>query len=316
MKTPTMEERFPFFTDTSPLFEDETPPSIGKTPINPQQTAANNVVFLPIGQIFPEKSPTAPENHNKIIRLAESIKRYGILHPLTVRPISSEIGPIGYIIIDGNQRFCAARLSDCRKIPCIILSEDSKECEEAAILAKLKQKSLHMFDKARAFQHLLDHYHLTQEDLARKLRISQAAIANKLRLLQLSYTEQNEILQLGLTERHARAILRLKDTRERREILASLRARKLTVAATEALVESILTKKSPDLPPVTAYTPTEAPITGFVPQKFVLRDLQPLYTSIEKTLAIFRKTGASATCSHQETAEMVEICIKIPKIKC
>ena len=52
---------------------------------------------------------------------------------------------------------------------------------------------------------------------------------------------------------------------------------------------------------------------GVYPRKFALRDLRPLYNSIERTLAIFRKTGAPVHCSKTEDATGARIVIYIEK---
>ncbi len=55
------------------------------------------------------------------------------------------------------------------------------------------------------------------------------------------------------------------------------------------------------------------PPQGIRPRKFALRDLRPLYNSIEHSLSIFRKTGMRAECTHRESESGVEIVIMIPK---
>ncbi len=51
---------------------------------------------------------------------------------------------------------------------------------------------------------------------------------------------------------------------------------------------------------------------GIIPQKFAMQSLQPLYNSIERTLAIFRKSGRSAVMAHEEGPEGILITITIP----
>ena len=65
---------------------------------------------------------------------------------------------------------------------------------------------------------------------------------------------------------------------------------------------AVLTVLSPQTPP-----------KGCVPRKFAIPDLTPLYNSIERTLSIFRKTGASVSCMREEGTDGVRIIIEIPK---
>ena len=56
----------------------------------------------------------------------------------------------------------------------------------------------------------------------------------------------------------------------------------------------------------------EANFGDFSPRKFALQSLEPLYNSLEHTLAIFRKTGKSAVMSRAESEVGVFITIHIP----
>ena len=70
-----------------------------------------------------------------IISLADSIRLYGILQPLTVRKIRTE-GQYGtlYEIIAGERRFRAAKMIGFSTVPCILINVDSKKSAELAII--------------------------------------------------------------------------------------------------------------------------------------------------------------------------------------
>lgn len=343
------------------------------------KTSEEAQIFLRPEQIKSKAGQRRGQNTNSIIRLAESIKRYGIIQPLSVRKSGEERGFPVFELIDGEQRLRAAALAGVAKIPCVVLPQDDKTYAIAGIIEQLRSGGLHMFEQAAGFRLLMLDFSLTQEEIARKLGVSQSAIANKLRLLKLSHEEQHMILEYGLTERHARAILRLKEPKMRSLALRRIHEEHLNVAASEEMIEKLLgtppkstvqegfsarsdalkgggslqggersqesnsiqgnkgiqgsslqeddplgmaekgrelrqiqDKAGENTAVLTVLSP-QTPPKGCVPRKFAIPDLTPLYNSIERTLSIFRKTGASVSCMREEGADGVRIIIEIPK---
>ena len=186
---------------------------------NHEIPASSPVFQIKIDEIRPNRAqPRAEFDNNSIIRLADSIRRYGILQPLTVRKNDSDDN-YPYELIAGERRLRAARSLGYFTVPCIIIEADERLSAEMAIIENLLREDLNMFEQAYGFRQLIDNYGLTQEDVARKMSLSQSAIANKLRLLKLSYEEQRLITETGLTERHARALLKVDDQSLRLEII-------------------------------------------------------------------------------------------------
>lgn len=285
------------------------------------QADTSTPIFLRSDQIrLPKSAKPSEQNQNAIIRLAESVKRYGILEPLSVRVCGEERGYPVYELISGERRLRAAIIAGISKIPCIILPQDDKSCAVAGILSNLQKEGLNFFEQAAAFRMLMEDFSLTQEEVARKLGVSQSAVANKLRLLKLSREEQHQILEHSLTERHARSLLRLRSPDQRAEALYRIRTGKLNVAATERLIEHLLSAssiadKAENSPkaPISVILSPEKPPSGVCPRKFAIPNLTPLYNSIDRTLSIFRKTGATATCIREEGEGSVRIIIEIPR---
>ena len=282
--------------------------------------------FLRTDQIRTQNSKHhAAKSPNSIIRLAGSIKKYGILEPLTVRPLLTALGaPPLYELVAGEQRYRAAILIGIEKVPCVLATESDQNREISRLLSQAADTNADFFAQAAAFRALAKDLSLTQEQIARKAGISQSAVANKLRLLHFTYEEQHLILSAGLTERHARAILRLPDPAIRIQVIRHIKAERLNVAKTEQLVEelssnSAQTAKKPPvaqesasaLSPPVLITPRQP--NGFCPNKLAIADLTPLYNSIERVLSIFRKTGATASCTTEEGTNGAKITIDISK---
>ena len=198
-----------------------------------EETAISAILQIKVDQIKPNRAqPRGEFDNNSIIRLADSIRRYGILQPLTVRKTAND-DPFSYELIAGERRLRAARLLGYLTVPCIIIEADEKMSAEMAIIENLLREDLNMFEQAHGFKQLIDNYGLTQADVARKMSLSQSAVANKLRLLRLSYEEQRLVLETGLSERHARALLKIEAKELRIETIKYVASHKLNVANTE-----------------------------------------------------------------------------------
>ena len=302
-------------------------------------------IFLASEQIILQSPPKiAKKEHNAVIRLAASIEKYGILEPLSVKLSPRNDGFPLYELIDGERRFRAAALVGLQRLPCVILAPNDKKCIKLAAIKAISQGCSHFFALAESFLQLMEDYKMTQEEIAAHMGLSQSAVANKIRLLRLTPEERRMIISGGLTERHARTFLRISDPKSRVEALTIALREGANVAETEALVQkyiegqgrgeelqsrknwvqnnqniaqnAVFEAKNADFEPQAPQKSPENPLhisNGITPRKFILRDLKPLYTSIERTLGIFEKTGVCAEYKKEEDDNYARITIRIPK---
>ncbi len=235
-----------------------------------------------------------------IIGLADSIRIYGILQPLTVRKVenANAYGPI-FEIIAGERRFRAAKMIGFAAIPCILVNADSKKSAELAIIENLQRENLNIFEQAGAIASLIDMYKLTQEEVARQLSISQSFVANKLRILRLTMAEREKILSYGLTERHARALLKVGSVDQRLRIIDYIHAHNLNVATTEAYIERFLSQNANE-----KREPSQ--------RKLILKDIRMFYNSIDKAVSLVRQAGIAAQSERFEEDDMITLTIRIP----
>ena len=270
-----------------------------------EESASSAIIQIKTEQIKPNRAqPRADFDNNSIIRLADSIRRYGIIQPLTLRKVADEDPPL-YELIAGERRLRAAKLLGCLTVPCIIVEVDEKMSAEMAIIENLLREDLNMFEQAQGFKQLIENYGLTQADVAQKMSLSQSAVANKLRLLRLSSEEQRLILETALSERHARALLKIENKDTRIETIKLIAAKQLNVANAEQYIEKLISNsKSQGNSEKTTET-TEEYIS---------------YTSSSDAIAIFeektealRSIGEESSIRVIESDEEINVHIKISK---
>ena len=267
------------------------------------------VLQIKIDEIRPNRSqPRAEFDNNSIIRLADSIRRYGILQPLTVRKIDDEEN-YKYELIAGERRFRAARLLSYMTVPCIIIEADERMSAEMAIIENLLREDLNMFEQAYGFRQLIDNYGLTQEEVARKMSLSQSAVANKLRLLKLSYEEQRLIVETGLTERHARALLKVENQQQRLEIIKHVSSFNLNVVNTELYIENLINKISENEEQSELEKIREEQERAVQNEK----SMRDLINSFQKRVDMLKKSGKNASISVVDNQNAINVHITINK---
>ncbi len=285
------------------VIEPQTAKIAAETAQIDEKRAENTVHMLKTDEIRPNPSqPRRMFTPEAIASLADSIRRYGIIQPLSVRNLSDG----GFELIAGERRLRAAISIGMAAVPCVILEADSEVSAAMAIIENIQRENLNMFEQAEAFSSLLRLYELTQDEIAARLSVSQSYVANKLRLLRYLPPEREEILAARLTERHARALLRLSGD-DRTHALRHVIANHLNVAETEAHVENMLhpteaeTEKTQPKPEIPKNRPA------------ILRDVRLFCNSLNHAIDIMRQAGIEATTTKRETDEGTEIRVYIPR---
>ena len=250
------------------------------------------VVFLPLSSIRPNPAqPRTIFDAQGLQELAASIRQYGVLQPLTVRKKA------GYFeLVAGERRLRAAGLAGLYDVPCLVVCVDDQDAGLLALVENLQRRDLDYLEQAEGLQRLMQEFHLTQEQAARRLGKSQPAVANKLRLLRLSEQVRALLRENALSERHARALLRLESEAEQLHAIHLIAENDWTVAKTERYIDALL-------------APAQRPRTP----RFVLRDLRPFFNGIDHQLELIRSAGFPARSEQQETEREIVLTIRIPK---
>ena len=189
---------------------------------------------LPLGSIRRNrKNPRETFEEEPLNELVHSIKEFGLLQPVVVRPA----GKGTYELIMGERRLRASKLAALATIPAIVRETDDQDMLRDALLENIHRVQLNPLEEASAYQQLLEEFDVTQAELARRLGRSRPLITNMIRLLHLPVGAQRKVAAGVLSAGHARALLGVKAGADAQEKLAErIIAEGLSVRATEEAV--------------------------------------------------------------------------------
>ncbi len=174
-------------------------------------------------------------DEEQLNELAISIKRYGVIQPITVVK-----NGLKYIIIAGERRYRACKIAGLKQIPVIVKDYTEKECKEIALIENLQRSDLNPIEEATAFRKLIDEYNLSQEELANNLGKSRPVIANSLRLLTLHPEVQKLVVEGRLSAGHARCLVSVKDYSVQLKYAIAAADKKMSVRELELMVNAYL----------------------------------------------------------------------------
>lgn len=209
-------------------------------------TRYDSIYWVAVDKIKPNPfQPRKEFNEDALKSLAESIRQYGLLQPLTVTRKDVERPDGGleseYELIAGERRLRAAKLIGLKELPVVIREGESDLTKlELAIIENLQREDLNAIDRAKAIKQLIDEFGISQSEAAAKIGKSREYVSNSLRLLTLPEDMQNAIIGKEITEGHARALLALNDRPQERETLfKEIILKRLPVRQAERIARSI-----------------------------------------------------------------------------
>ena len=209
-------------------------------------TKYDSVYWVDTDKIQPNPyQPRREFSEEGLKSLAESIRQYGLLQPLTVTRNEVEKSDGGletqYELIAGERRLRASKLIGLKQVPVVIREgESSKTKLELAIIENLQREDLNAIDRAKALRQLIDEFGISHSEAAAKVGKSREYVSNSLRLLSLPEDMQQAIVGKEISEGHARALLALNDRPEERETLfKEIVLKKLPVRQAERIARSI-----------------------------------------------------------------------------
>ena len=259
------------------------------------------IVYLSTEDICP--NPVQPRklfDDESLEELSRSIKDYGILNPLSVRIRGSR-----YELVAGERRLRAAKLAGLKEVPCILLDVNMEDASLIALVENLQRRDLDFIEEANGINQLIRMFGMSQEEAARRIGKSQSAVANKLRLLKLPQDVLEGLRENGLSERHGRALLRLPEPEQQREVLMYIVDNSLTVAATDAYIDALLSQPEEE-------QRAEKPEGK---RTFVLKDVRVFLNTLSRSIDLMKQGGIDAGVRREETEDSLILTISIPKAK-
>ena len=247
-----------------------------------ETSGSSSISEIALSQI--EANPNQPRrefDEKALEELADSIRNFGIIQPITLRQLSED----RYQIIAGERRWRASQMAGIQRIPAYIRTADDENMMQMALVENIQREELNPIEVALAYQHLIERYNLKQEELSEKIGKNRATIANTLRLLKLPAQVQMAIKNRQIDKGHARALLSLADPAMQVKFFKEVLEKGYSVRQIEEMVAQI--------------NAGEAVKSG----KRTLQDKKVLlpeeFKVLKTQLSDFFKTKVQMTCSQQ-----------------
>jgi ParB family chromosome partitioning protein len=211
----------------------------------------DSIFWVEVEKVVPNPyQPRREFDENRLQELAESVRMYGILQPLTVtrKEVQNPDGSFRseYELIAGERRLRASKLAGLTQVPVIIRDGEQTEQEklELAIIENLQREDLNSVDRALAFRQLADVFGLSHTQIAKKMGRSREYVSNSVRLLMLPDYMLNSLRAGDISEGHARTLLMLNDRPEEQDTLfREILLKKLSVREVERIARGIALEK-------------------------------------------------------------------------
>lgn len=232
-----------FFPDKTVAAKSGTKEAKEKTTVHQKKKAdseqdkvSGGPMMVKISSVEPDRQqPRKKFDEDALLELSESIKQYGVLHPLLV---SDKNGY--YEIIAGERRWRAAKMAGLKEIPVVIKEFSAQEVVEISLIENIQREDLNPIEEALAYKRLIEEFHLKQDEIAERVSKSRTAVTNSMRLLKLAPKVQEMVIDEMISAGHARAILSISDAETQEMVALKVFDNKLSVRETEDLVRKIL----------------------------------------------------------------------------
>jgi ParB family chromosome partitioning protein len=211
---------------------------------NGDSNSATDHNRLPIVQI--EQNPHQPRrdfDKDELRALGESIRAHGILQPLVVRPIGNK-----FQLVAGERRLRAAQAAGMTEVPVRVVDFNDQQVLEAALVENIQRADLNPIEKAQGFSEYLQRFHMTQEQLAKRLGLDRTTISNLVNLLDLPPEVQEAVRLEQITLGHAKVLKGINDRARQVALCKEIIARGHSVRATEAIVKPQKAETPPPQP--------------------------------------------------------------------
>ena len=222
----------------------------GLDALMPTEDAAvenENKEFVTVGTAFVEPNRKQPRKHfdeEELSALSESVKRYGVLQPITVKDEKNGF----YTIIAGERRWRAAKMAGLSEVPVRIVDFSSLEELEVSLIENLQRTDLDPVEEAMGYKRLMEEHSLTQEEVSKKVGKSRSAVANALRILALPEKVRELLIEKKISAGHAKAVLMVNDIKKQELLAERIVSEGLSVRSAESIAAMLNSEKEKKAP--------------------------------------------------------------------
>ncbi|KXP01952.1 ParB/RepB/Spo0J family partition protein [Tsukamurella tyrosinosolvens] len=206
----------------------------------PSDLAESGAVYREIAPAAIQPNPQQPRtvfDEEGLAELVHSIREFGLMQPIVVRPLPRPQGEVRYQLVMGERRWRASQEAGLTAIPAIVRETADGDMLRDALLENIHRVQLNPLEEAAAYAQLLEEFGVTHDELAARLGRSRPVVTNTIRLLRLPVAVQRRVAAGVLSAGHARALLALEAGAEAQDALAArIVAEGLSVRATEEAV--------------------------------------------------------------------------------
>lgn len=258
-----------------------------------QITRTNDVVYIDVNKIIP--NPYQPRRQFDRLALEElsySIKKYGVMQPISVRRFNSR----SYELIVGERRLKAAKLAGFDVIPAIVMNISDCGSVLMTLLENMQREGFNYIEEAEIFQLMMVDYGFSQEEIADMIGKTTSYITDRLSILQLDSEIKELLIENRLSVKYAVLLLKLKDKSQQTEVLDKVIKYGLNPYRTECLI-----KKSK----ITGKDSSGGKIKGYI------NDIRIFTNTIKNAVNIMREAGVATSYSIERSNDGYEINIKV-----
>jgi len=238
---------------------------------------SGGILNMQIEKVEPRSDqPRMVFNQESLEELADSLRQFGMIQPITVRKLDSGY----YQIIAGERRWRAARIIGLKEVPVRVIEADDKRAMELALVENLQREDLNPIEEAKGYRTLIEEYGMTQEEASQSIGKSRSAIANSMRLLNLTPPVMAMVEDGDISAGHARALLAIKDEADQLRIATKVLQESLSVRQAENLATKFGSQSAkPEKQPQNQQTlevnylaDTERQLTTAMGRKVIIKD--------------------------------------------
>lgn len=240
---------------------------------------------------------------SSLIALADSIRKHGLLHPVTVRALPGKRGQ--YAVVAGERRLRAMEILGRRKVPCILAEVTPGEAAAMALVENLHRQKLDPFEEADAEAYLreCEQPPLSCAELGALLSVSGEAVKDKLSLRCFGERERQLLLAAELPEDALLSMTEAGNAEERISLLKAVCRKYAEEGSPASFVRGYLSARQ------------AAAKIGGAKRKLILGDIRVFYNTVDKAVSAVRDAGIPAVCEKEEREDRYRITIEILKGK-